>query len=263
MPDPVYPPGSLVLSGPQPVLPGETPTRFSGDISPMDEATENIRQYRSRVFNQLPIDEAEQAVHAAMRFQGTRGYQRDLQNGVAPADAMAKWAPMLFPEPKQATMAGGAAIARAAQMSRAPVQFPGMGITYGGKFYPSSAIAGKDIQPKVFTDPTTGKQHLYNPQTGAAFHQPVDKEATVDVMLPDGTTVRGPLDDPAVQKAIQMKDRISTNLLSTATMPQAPRVKPASPFKEGSTVRSKKTGNLYRIVNGEPVPMDQETAAAP
>ena len=43
-----------------------------------------------------PIQQSEQAVAAAMQFQGTRGYQQDVANGVPAPDALVKWAPLMF-----------------------------------------------------------------------------------------------------------------------------------------------------------------------
>lgn len=47
-------------------------------------------------FQNLPVNEAIKATEAAIRYQGLRGYQRDLQGGSNAAQAFAKWGPMLF-----------------------------------------------------------------------------------------------------------------------------------------------------------------------
>lgn len=44
--------------------------------------------------------QAEQNVMSAIRFQGMRGFQRDIQAGVPNAEAFAKWAPTMFIQPK-------------------------------------------------------------------------------------------------------------------------------------------------------------------
>jgi len=47
-------------------------------------------------YRELPVDQAEKAVEAAIRYQGQRGYQRDLASGKSSAEAFARWAPMIF-----------------------------------------------------------------------------------------------------------------------------------------------------------------------
>lgn len=54
-----------------------------------------ISDVQSRVAN-LPLDQAQKAMVAAMKFQGQRGYQADLAAGKSAGEALAKWAPMLF-----------------------------------------------------------------------------------------------------------------------------------------------------------------------
>ena len=44
----------------------------------------------------LPIEQQSEAVAAATKFQGQRGYQQDLASGMPASQAMAKWGPMLF-----------------------------------------------------------------------------------------------------------------------------------------------------------------------
>lgn len=60
----------------------------------------SLDQTYQAAFSKLPVDEAVKAVEAAVRYQGLRGYQRDLASGANAAQAFAKWGPMLF---RQAT----------------------------------------------------------------------------------------------------------------------------------------------------------------
>ena len=55
-------------------------------------------------FGALPIDQAENAVAVALRFQGQRQYQRDLQSGMNPGEALARSAPLIFGRPNQGTL---------------------------------------------------------------------------------------------------------------------------------------------------------------
>lgn len=56
----------------------------------------DIAQGITAAFQNLPVNEAIKATEAAIRYQGLRGYQRDLQGGSNAAQAFAKWGPMLF-----------------------------------------------------------------------------------------------------------------------------------------------------------------------
>jgi hypothetical protein len=51
--------------------------------------------YRT-AFSNLPVDQAGKAIEAAVRYQGQRGYQLDIQGGMPADKAMAKWGPLLF-----------------------------------------------------------------------------------------------------------------------------------------------------------------------
>jgi len=52
--------------------------------------------------SQQPVDVALKAVDAAIQFQGLRGYQQALKNGVPSEKAMAKFGPMIFRKTPQA-----------------------------------------------------------------------------------------------------------------------------------------------------------------
>lgn len=77
--------------------------------SPMDIQMQQLRTQ----FANLPMAQANEAVSAALKFQATRGYQNDLQNGMAPAEALAKWAPMMFTAPKSSNLGQAASFIRA------------------------------------------------------------------------------------------------------------------------------------------------------
>ena len=66
----------------------------------------------------LPLDQAEAAVSSALKFQAIRGYQRDLQEGKSPAEALTKWAPIMFTAPKAGNLGQAAALARQAQATK-------------------------------------------------------------------------------------------------------------------------------------------------
>lgn len=88
-------------------------------------------QYRNEP---LPLDQAQRAVSAALKFQAIRGYQQDINGGMSTADALAKWAPMMF------TMQGAGTLGQAAQLvhyARPTVQRP---INVGGVAYDLNPI---------------------------------------------------------------------------------------------------------------------------
>jgi hypothetical protein len=62
--------------------------------------------------SRMPLDQATAAYSAALKFQAMRGYQSDLQAGKSPADALAKWAPLMFTAPKEATLGQAATMVR-------------------------------------------------------------------------------------------------------------------------------------------------------
>lgn len=96
-------PGGLPISAP-------SPTRY---LSPEEAADrEATRRLQYAVADQ-PYKDAIQAVEAAMKFQGIRGYQRDLANGMSAAEALAKWAPSMFATKGAASMSGAASLLRA------------------------------------------------------------------------------------------------------------------------------------------------------
>lgn len=60
--------------------------------SPEDEAARDLKNMMGNV----PIKQAEDAINAAQKFMAMRGYQKDLEKGVAADQAFMKWAPSLL-----------------------------------------------------------------------------------------------------------------------------------------------------------------------
>jgi hypothetical protein len=79
----VPPPNALAWARYRSTLPG---------LSPQQQAENDVRE---QVAGQ-PIEQQQQAVQSAVKFQGQRGYQQDLASGMPAPQAMAKWGPMLF-----------------------------------------------------------------------------------------------------------------------------------------------------------------------
>lgn len=122
----------------------------------------------------LPLDQAQQAVTASIKFQGSRGYQNDLQAGMNPAQALAKWAPMLFYDRPQ-SMSGAV---RQAINPMAPTSFTPANAQTGAPAYlqtgkgtvhivPPTA-QGSAAQPAV--QEFGGQKFLAVPGKGGAVH---------------------------------------------------------------------------------------------
>lgn len=130
----------------------------------------------------LPLAEAEQAVTTALKFQAIRGYQQDLAKGVSAVDALTKWAPIMFSQPKAATMGQAASLVRAMRPEDKYMDIGGVGYQMkGGRAYritPPKTVPEKPIPLVLPADPE-------NPLAGGHVTIPLAK------------------DDPLVQKALK------------------------------------------------------------
>jgi hypothetical protein len=68
--------------------------------------------YMERSLANAPIAQAQAAIAAATQYQAQRGYQKDLQEGKDPGEALARWAPMMFGK-TPAAMGGAASLIKA------------------------------------------------------------------------------------------------------------------------------------------------------
>lgn len=73
-------------------------------VSPPDPySIERIdRNALLRTFQEHPVDEATKHITQAIQFQGHRGYQKAIQDGVPPEKALARYGPMMFYRAPQA-----------------------------------------------------------------------------------------------------------------------------------------------------------------
>lgn len=80
-----------------------------------------------------------------------------------------------------------------------------------------------------------------------------EKDPNVKVRLPEGTTTMSMSQAqrviPSLDAELQ-KDPVNLSVMG------APKTTVKNPFTEGTTIRSKKDGKIYKIVNGQPVPQD-------
>lgn len=105
-----------------------TVTGFGQRATPPDQNAQFWNRLRQRTAN-LPLAQTEAAVSAAMRFQGIRQYQRDLQSGMAQNEALARAAPLIFNAPRQSSLGQAAQFMRASRAPAARVRDVG-GVLY-------------------------------------------------------------------------------------------------------------------------------------
>lgn len=97
----------------RPPMPGGAPAVYDPNYQDQQEFLRRAAYAQHYNPEGNDLAEAEQTINAAIKFQAMRGYQQDLQSGKSSAEALAKWAPMLFANPKQSNMGGAAALIKA------------------------------------------------------------------------------------------------------------------------------------------------------
>lgn len=136
-----------VAARPYSPAPGYNPTQVGQDVA----ITRMLKQ-----MGNAPIAEAEAAVATALKFQATRGYQKDLQNGVSPAEALTKWAPLMFTAPKASTLGQAANLVRAGRAGADKV----MDIGGQGYLYDPGTRTMKALTPPKITAPPANRFDL-------------------------------------------------------------------------------------------------------
>lgn len=157
-----------------------------------------LDQIYQAAFQKLPVDEAVKAAEAATRYQGIRGYQKELQNGANAAQAFAKWGPMLF---HQATGIPEA-IDRSVPTPITPQQMIQNRLNQQKFEAAQAATKAKADAAKVMTPYQAAEIELRRKAAGKT----TEKKATVTVPLdpanPEGAKISGPADDPTVAAAM-------------------------------------------------------------
>lgn len=227
-------------------------------------------------FQHLPVQQAIAAYDAASQYQAMRGYQQDLANGMPAYQAAAKWLPILHSK-------NPAGMATALRMMRPQTPAP-MSQAQALNYQLQRQRLAQAARPKVPTvkvplDPS-------NP-FGASITGPVDSPEVQQAMKKAeaaqaaagekaNTAQPGLLESarnflfgtptpaapPAGVTAPPPAAAIARPPVAATPTPAAPPQPRRSPFREGQTVRNKKTGKLYRIVNGEPVLIEDQAGAS-
>lgn len=212
----------------------------------------------SQAFQQLPVDEAMKAVDAAIRYQGQRGYMRDLQNGMNAAQAFAKWGPMLF---KQATGIPEAidrsVPAPLSAYQKAQLAKPSLHAVSGGLYrVPPTGTPETLVAPPVKPTPTPKLSEAAREDLKDAYREldaarrDMAKNSTMEITSPeviDASTRMGQATQ-RIRKIVGAPVAPPTAAVAATSTPST-----ATPFKEGSLVKNKKDGKIYKIINGKPV----------
>lgn len=141
-------------------------------LSPADAAQQETMRRLQYQVRDLPLAEAEQAVSTALKFQAIRGYQKDLQNGVSAPEALTRWAPIMFSQPKAGTLGQAASLVRAGTPQEKYMDIGGVGYwVKGGKATPLTPPKAPPVKPISLTVPTDP-----NDPFGGRVSIPLDKE---------------------------------------------------------------------------------------
>lgn len=129
----VAPPGVAPIAPPalNPAV-GYNPNQVAQDI-----------EMRKMLLNMgdAPIAQAEAAVSTALKFQAVRGYQKDLAGGMAPNEALARWAPIMFTQPKASTLGqAGSFIKNTTPVVPKPMDIGGRGYLFDPKTRTMTAV---------------------------------------------------------------------------------------------------------------------------
>lgn len=227
--------GSQIMTAPpQPAAPAPAP-RPSLPMSPAAApgTVFSPDQQQSRAFwdrmrttmADVPLDQAESAINAALKFQAIRGYQKDLESGKSAAEALTKWAPLMFTAPKST-------LGQAAQMIKATRPPAPMIKGAGGQLYQ----VDQSGNARPITPPPT-KQPRNDPFALADYHNILGqiKELQKDL---DVTPAK---DKPAVQAQIKALEDKAASIRSGAGTAPAPAPAPA-PRGKNEVVRVTKDG---------------------
>jgi hypothetical protein len=208
---------------------------------------------------------------------------KDLEGGMPAAQAMAKWGPMLFHNKPtgMATVIQNSAPRPAPQITpqqqvqnalnqkrfeleqqkfQAAAKKPGRVATVTVPLDPENPDGAKitgpandpDVQAAIkkhedaFAD-TKAKQDKKAKESGKSI---MERVKSVFGAGPTAIPMRAPT-SPAPDSEVGQDERAPNPAAPAAAAPAK------SPFKEGAVIRSKKDGKLYRVVNGEPVPIKE------
>lgn len=223
----------------------------------------------------VPLDQAQKAIQAAIQYQSQRGYQQDLDSGMSPYQALAKWAPLML----------GKGLSGAASMVRATQPKPNFSFVPGGDeapatfqapgqrpvIVPRSSMPRGDAEALEISEVMPGVKLIRDRQSGifkiATGERPMNEAQRLKLMK-DSIKMKKDIsnmdkDTPEYLenlRVIKAYDNALKEAGSTPGQVRAPAAQAqpvaapnASPYKEGQRIRSKKDGKTYIVRNGVPV----------
>lgn len=237
-------------------------------------------------------DQRHESEAAAIRYQGQTQYEKMIEQGVAPDEALRKAGPrMYFEHP-----AGLTAAMKAMQPAKAPtMDLPRIEIVDGQEFW---------------QNPRTGDWHPLNPPASRSSTRPFKTTEQWDTLTrqissaqkeydriqremdqmgyaatgiaPTGLARRARIQQEELQRlfaertAAQKAYDSGMGTTSGTTSSESPGIPPSplrtssersitgsSPYAEGQILTNKRTGQKAKVVNGVPVPFGASTTAAP
>jgi hypothetical protein len=185
------PPGAPMMPTGQRPVSVRPPMAAPGGVpvfSPEQQQSRAFWRQMQAQTQDMPLDQAEQAVTAALKFQAMRGYQKDLEDGKSAGESLAKWAPMLFPK---------SSMGNAAQMIRASQPRPPALRTAGGRIFQVDGGQATPLTPAPTREPKADQFAL------AAFRQ----KLTEIKRLEDDLDIAEQKDKPELQNRIARAKR--------------------------------------------------------
>lgn len=145
---------------PAPVpLPMRVPQRFRAtSASPVFDPLEQIREQ----VNATHFKTAQEALNASIKFQAMRAFQRDIDAGRKPEEALLKWGPMVFSQPS--VLPG---MLREQRLAAPPRVFQGSNVppavVYGGRatFPPVSSLPRPPLTSEVTEHLLPGSTNVF------------------------------------------------------------------------------------------------------
>lgn len=245
------------MMGMAPPLPGRAD--FPGAQPPPGwTRTYNEPQAPPMAVDPRMIKEAEGAVRSALQFQGMRGFQEAVQNGVEPQKALLQFGPRMFAGNPNAFMGSLARLSRAntGAMDTGPVQTV-PALDTAGNPIPGTHILRSQRGFHVIKEPPPVKDkqaeegHKFEVSQIKDDLKTAKKEADRLKKLPLGSPLR-----TAAEKEVVRLRTVAQGLFGQ--QPAMPTPKPAA-SGERIRLRNKKTGEIatYPAARKDEVPTDQ------
>lgn len=238
----------------------QTPSFNVADFGP-DVDWDYVNKAVSTIQRAQALQRQQQAAHAkaeqdAVRFQGVQEYGELVKGGATPQEALRRTAGKINYQNPAAIFQTTRMLTTTPELPTPTVEEIGgvKVINFGNR---RQIIPGQSIAPKSppRPPPLTQSQKDENFTARAEYKAALSEYNKVKQGEKDS---KGKLVvDPDLLTKAARRLRIAENFLNPKTEPSkttpTTSVEPSAPsFKEGSLIRSKKNGKLYKVVNGQP-----------